>query len=245
MICCLPSNSALKVWKNSSCVRSLPAKNWMSSISSASTCWNWRLNCVHRLVLQRLHHRAEELFASAGTARACPGCCARISVAGGEHQVGLAQAGAAVQQQRVVGAVAGLQRDLPGGGAAELVAAAFDEVVEGVVRVEVAVERLAAGALRTGAVRSAATASRRRAQRADFQAAPSPLPAKCAQQLADARQVALAHLSTTKALGAYSTRPSSRWRGLQRLEPGVDIFGRQFGFQAFEAAGPGIHRAMR
>jgi len=22
----------------------LPAKNWMSSISSASTCWNWRLN---------------------------------------------------------------------------------------------------------------------------------------------------------------------------------------------------------
>ena len=44
MICCLPSNSALKVWKNSSWVRSLPAKNWMSSISSASTCWNWRLN---------------------------------------------------------------------------------------------------------------------------------------------------------------------------------------------------------
>ena len=44
MICCLPSNSVLKVWKNSSWVVFLPAKNWMSSISSASTCWNWRLN---------------------------------------------------------------------------------------------------------------------------------------------------------------------------------------------------------
>jgi len=44
MICWRPSNSALKVWKNSSCVRSLPAKNWMSSISSASTCWKRRLN---------------------------------------------------------------------------------------------------------------------------------------------------------------------------------------------------------
>ena len=32
------------------------------------------LELVHRLVLQRLHHRAEELLASAGTARACPGC---------------------------------------------------------------------------------------------------------------------------------------------------------------------------
>ena len=34
MNCCLPSNSALKVWKNSSCVVFLPAKNWMSSISN-------------------------------------------------------------------------------------------------------------------------------------------------------------------------------------------------------------------
>jgi len=54
--------------------------------------------------------------------------------------VGLAQAGAAVQQQRVVGAVAGLLRGLPGGGAAELVAAALDEVVEGVMAVEMSLE---------------------------------------------------------------------------------------------------------
>ena len=44
MICCLLSNSVLKVWKNSSWVRSLPAKNWMSSISNASIWRNWRLN---------------------------------------------------------------------------------------------------------------------------------------------------------------------------------------------------------
>ena len=34
---CLPSSwIALKVWKNSSCVRSLSAMNWMSSMSSRS-----------------------------------------------------------------------------------------------------------------------------------------------------------------------------------------------------------------
>ncbi len=34
---CLPSSwMALKVWKNSSCVRSLSAMNWMSSMSSRS-----------------------------------------------------------------------------------------------------------------------------------------------------------------------------------------------------------------
>ena len=36
-ICFCDSYSALKVWKNSSWVRSLPARNWMSSISSRST----------------------------------------------------------------------------------------------------------------------------------------------------------------------------------------------------------------
>jgi len=35
-ICFWASWSALKMWKNSSCVRSFPAMNWMSSISSTS-----------------------------------------------------------------------------------------------------------------------------------------------------------------------------------------------------------------
>ncbi len=30
--------------------------------------------------------------------------------------------------------------------------------------------------------------------------------------------------------------------GLQRLQPGVDIFGRKFRFQTFDTTGPGIHR---
>src|SRR3546814_13740830 len=42
---------------------------------------------------------------------------------------------------RVVGTVAGLLRRLPGRGAPELVAAALDEVVEGVVVVQMALER--------------------------------------------------------------------------------------------------------
>ena len=37
IICCCDSNRALKVWKNSSCERSLPAKNCMSSMSNALT----------------------------------------------------------------------------------------------------------------------------------------------------------------------------------------------------------------
>ena len=139
MICCLPSNSALKVWKNSSCVRSLPAKNWMSSISSASTCWNCRLNasialsCSAFIIALKNCSLRRYITRIRGVVRA-------HRVAGGEHQVRLAQARAAVQQQRVVRAVAGLQRGLQRGGAAELVAAAFDEVVEGVMRVEVALE---------------------------------------------------------------------------------------------------------
>jgi hypothetical protein len=35
--CLLALCSVLKVWKNSSCVCSLPARNWMSSMRSTST----------------------------------------------------------------------------------------------------------------------------------------------------------------------------------------------------------------
>src|SRR3546814_8556421 len=61
-------------------------------------------------------------------------------VAGGVHQVGLAQAGAAIQQQRVVGTT-GIGRHLHRGGLAQLVRLALDEGLEGVVRVQVVVER--------------------------------------------------------------------------------------------------------
>jgi hypothetical protein len=141
MICCLPSNSALKVWKNSSWVRSLPAKKLDVVDQQRVDLLELALEAVHRLILQRLHHRAEELLGAQvhhprGRIGRAHRHCRR------QHQVGLAQAGAAVQQQRVVGAVAGLLHRLQRGGAAELVAAALDEVVEGVMVVEVALERL-------------------------------------------------------------------------------------------------------
>ncbi len=47
-ICFMLSCSALKVWKNSSWVRSLPARNWMSSMSRTSTV---RYRCRKSLVL--------------------------------------------------------------------------------------------------------------------------------------------------------------------------------------------------
>jgi hypothetical protein len=50
----------LNVWKNSSCERSLPAKNWMSSISSASSVRYACLNSFDGVVLQRAHHVADE-----------------------------------------------------------------------------------------------------------------------------------------------------------------------------------------
>ena len=46
-ICFIDSCSALNVWKNSSCVRSLPARNWISSINRTSTF----LNLSRKLVI--------------------------------------------------------------------------------------------------------------------------------------------------------------------------------------------------
>ena len=51
------------------------------------------------------------------------------------HQVRLAETDTAVDEQRVVGA-AGILRDLNRGGLGELVALAFDEAVEGEVRIQ-------------------------------------------------------------------------------------------------------------
>ena len=128
MTCCWPSSSALKVWKNSSCERSLPAKNWMSSISRASSERYACLELVDGVVLQRAHHVADEpLRMHIGDARVR---VARADqVADGLHQVRLAETDAAVDEQRVVGA-ARVLRDLHRRGAGELVALALDEVVE-------------------------------------------------------------------------------------------------------------------
>ena len=56
-------------------------------------------------------------------------------VADGLHQVGLAHADAAVQEQRVVG-LGGAFRHRAGGSVGKLIAGADDEVVEGVLGIE-------------------------------------------------------------------------------------------------------------
>ena len=62
------------------------------------------------------------------------------------------------------------------------------------------------------------------------------------QQLADARQVALAHLVDHEGVRRVQHGAAVLQVGLQRTQPGMHILRRQFGFQAFEAAGPGVHR---
>ena len=65
------------------------------------------------------------------------------------------------------------------------------------------------------------------------------------QQILDARQVTLAHLFDDEGVGCVQHHRVEALLGLQGLQPGVYILGRQFGFQAFEAAGPGIHRGQQ
>jgi len=62
------------------------------------------------------------------------------------------------------------------------------------------------------------------------------------QQLADAAQVTFADLFHDEGIGCVQHHGVAALLGLQGLQPGVYILGRQFGFQAFEATGPGIHQ---
>ncbi len=101
-ICFIVSCRALKVWKNSSWVRSLPVRNWMSSISSTSTPRNRSRKLSHLVVAQRVDHVIRKLLArhvADGRLRLAP----LHLVPDGLHQMRLAHAHAAVEEQRVVG----------------------------------------------------------------------------------------------------------------------------------------------
>ena len=88
----------------------------------------------HLVVAQRVDHLVGELFAG-DVADGRLGLAALDLVADGVHQVGLAHADAAVEEERVVGLGRTL-RDRLAGGVGELVAAADDEGVEGVARIQ-------------------------------------------------------------------------------------------------------------
>src|SRR5690606_11175322 len=65
--------------------------------------------------------------------------------------------------------------------------------------------------------------------------------AEVVQELPDARHVALVHRVADEGVGRVEHGGIVAARRLQRAQPGVYVFGRKFGFQALEAAGPGIH----
>ena len=134
MMCARLASSASKALKNSSCVRSLPAKNWTSSISSRSSEWYLRLQLVEGLALVVLHHVGDELL---GVQVEDPrvGPVGEERVADGVDQVRLAEADAAVDEQRVVHE-AGRAGDVQRGGARHLVGAAGHQRVEGQRRIE-------------------------------------------------------------------------------------------------------------
>jgi hypothetical protein len=157
--------------------------------------------------------------------------------------VGLAEAGAAVQQQRVVRSLAGLLRGMPGGGSGQLVAAALDEVVEGVMAVQVAAEGLGGGRgdrARPGGRRRGRGHDRVRAtQRADVQR--DLCAAEMRGEFANPRQVAAVDFVADEGVGGVEHQGVVAAVGLQRLQPGQDILGRQFGFEVTQAGRPDIH----
>ena len=167
------------MWKNSSWVRSLPAMNWMSSMSSTSmlavaraelvdTCL---AGCGDELVGELLAGDVDDALARARVAH---------RVADGVHEVRLAEADAAVEEERVVG-VAGSLGDGEAGRVGELVGRADDEGAEGVARVQV-----------DGAALRAADASGLEAD--PGVARPRPPPPGCSWLVRPARTACLAHL---------------------------------------------------
>ena len=61
------------------------------------------------------------------------------------------------------------------------------------------------------------------------------------QQFADAVEVTGPDFLHHEGVGRVQHQAVLARAGLQRLEPGVYVLDREFGFEAFQAAGPGIH----
>ena len=131
--CCWLSSSALKVWKNSSCDRSLPREELNVVDHQRIERAIRRLEIVDGVVLQGLHHVAHEAARCARRQRARRQLRSLSLLRHRVHQVRLAQTDAAVDEQRVIG-LAGIAGDLNRGRLGELVALALDEAVEGEIR---------------------------------------------------------------------------------------------------------------
>lgn len=62
------------------------------------------------------------------------------------------------------------------------------------------------------------------------------------QQLADTGQVQLAYLIDDEGIRCIQHQAVRAQIGLQRLQPGVNVFRRELRFKALETTGPGIHQ---
>ena len=134
-ICLLASYSALKVWKNSSWVVSLPSRKCTSSTRKRSTSVAVAApELRHGPAVDALDDFVDELL-GADVEHPGVGLALADRVRDGLHQVGLAEPGGAVDEERVVG-LAGRLGDGVGRGGGELVGLADDEGVEGVALVE-------------------------------------------------------------------------------------------------------------
>ena len=122
------------MWKNSSWVRSLPGEELDVVDEQHVDVAELVAEAGHLVVAQRVDHVVRELLAGdvadGGLRRA-----ALDLVADRLHQVSLAHADAAVEEERVVGLGRALGHGLAGG-VGKLVAAADDERVEGVARIQ-------------------------------------------------------------------------------------------------------------
>ena len=191
----------------------------------------------HGLVGQGFHHRVEELL-GAQVQHAHARVVGAHEIAGGVHQMGFAQAGASVKQQRVVG-LARILGDLQGHGVAHLVAFADHEVVEGVMTVDIALEigldRLFGGCF-----------GRRRRFRTgpDLDAYGQIRAGIVFGQLLDAGQVVFAHLIDHEGVRSQQLQLVAVPAGLQGLQPGMDIFRRIFLLQALQTLRPNVHAGL-
>ena len=208
-------------------------------MSSASQRAVRGLELVHRVVLQRAHHVADEtLRVHVGDA------CFRIAlldeVRDRVHQMRLAQADAAIEEQRVVGA-AGVLGDLARRGLGELIALALDEGGEGKFAIEAGADHQAVGAAcaRGQHGHGRRRAAQRVAARADLDRDDRHIAgALVSQQLADAWQQIRIDPLDHEAVGCQELEGPVALHGLQRPHPGIELLLRKLGLQRAHAASP-------
>jgi hypothetical protein len=180
-------------------------------------------------------------------------------IADGVDQVSLAEAGAAIDEQRVVG-TARVVRHLHGGGPGQVVGLADDQVVEGEGRKEPGFFVISLASTRffrarpfrsTGVPGLAATVSTGAVLVSTRAGAALPLPMtramvtgpeKIAAVIFDARQVTITHPFQDEGIGRDQAQPVVQRRGFtfepQWLDPGVELLCGQFLLEALQTGFP-------